>query len=157
MARAIAPPGSTLSICVPARLSPNRWKNHQGTPFIAATTTISGPRSGFICAAASRSAGALTASTTRSWTPSLAASHSTFTEAWSLSPLEMSVRPFDLRASKVFPRAMTFIETPDLARRAPIQPPMAPAPKTVTFILISQPMVSISKDCSTLRSKHLRA
>ena len=38
---AIRPPASTLSSRVPSRAPPNRWKNHQGTPFMALTTALS--------------------------------------------------------------------------------------------------------------------
>ena len=45
MARAIAPSGSTACSRVPAS-APKPSKNHQGTPFMAVRTTVSGPSSG---------------------------------------------------------------------------------------------------------------
>jgi hypothetical protein len=66
-----APSGSTASAaCRPA--PPKPWKNHQGTPFMAVSTMVSGPSSGPMALATSAIAGALTAMTTRSCTPSSA-------------------------------------------------------------------------------------
>jgi hypothetical protein len=74
MARAISPVGSTACSAVPASAPPKPSKNHQGTPFMAVSTMVSGPISGAMWRATSSSAGALTAMTTRSCTPSAAGS-----------------------------------------------------------------------------------
>ena len=63
MARPIAPSGSTAVSFCPASAPPALAKNHQGTPFIAGTTAVSGPSSGPIREATAGSEGALTATT----------------------------------------------------------------------------------------------
>ena len=66
------PSGSPADSRVPRQRSPRPWKNHQGTPFIADSTTVSGPSSGAIVAGTEGSAVVFTLSTTRSWGPSSA-------------------------------------------------------------------------------------
>ncbi|OQB98874.1 MAG: hypothetical protein BWX79_03259 [Alphaproteobacteria bacterium ADurb.Bin100] len=128
IARAISPVGSTACSAVPASAPPKPSKNHQGTPFMAVSTTVSGPISGAMWRATSSSAGALTAMTTRSCTPSAAGSLLART-AWVVLPsASTSCRPFCCSAASVAPRATTLTEQPTPARRAPSQPPMAPAP-----------------------------
>ena len=63
MARPIAPSGSTAVSFLPASAPSALAKNHQGTPFIAGTTAVSGPSSGPMRERDPGSAGALTAMT----------------------------------------------------------------------------------------------
>ena len=124
----MAPSGSTACSAVPASAPPKPSKNHQGTPFIAVSTTVPGPISGAMWRATSRMAGALTATTTRSCTPSAAGSLLART-AWVVVPSACaSCRPCCCSAASVAPRATTPTVHPTAASLAPSQPPMAPAP-----------------------------
>jgi hypothetical protein len=79
-------------------------------------------------AATSRIAGSFTATTTRSWTPSACGSDDATTRgAISVPPLR-SRMPCALIASSVAPRATADTAWPCAASRAPMKPPMAPAP-----------------------------
>ncbi len=66
IAAAIPPSGSTAWTAAPSWGPPRPWKNHHGTPFIAVSTTVSGPSSGRIAGARPGSDGPFTARTTRS-------------------------------------------------------------------------------------------
>ena len=128
MARPMAPSGSTACSVVPASGPPKPSKNHQGTPFMAVSTTVSGPISGAMWRATSASAGALTATMTRSCTPSAAGSATAVT-GWARRPsASSSCSPSCCSAASVAPRATTPTEQPTAASLAPSQPPMAPAP-----------------------------
>ena len=73
IAAAIRPPGSTLSSGrVPSAAMP--VLNHQGTPFIAGSTTVSALMSGASAGASAGSAGLFSAMMTRSCGPSSRAS-----------------------------------------------------------------------------------
>ncbi len=129
IARPTAPPGSTASMRMPSHGPPRPWKNHQGTPFIAARTTLSGPSSGAMRAATAGSAGPFTARITRSCGPSSAGSSEARTLGASTSPSRRKRSPCAPIASSAAPRATTLTShSPRAARRAPMRPPMAPAP-----------------------------
>ncbi len=126
---AIVPPGSTLFNARPAAGPGRPWQNHQGTPFIAGTISVCGPSSGAMARATSASAGAFTAITTTSCTPSAAGS-ALAVAGPEIGPAKPSMRnPCSASAASVAPRAtaLTWCR-PVAARRAPISRPMAPAP-----------------------------
>jgi len=132
-ARAMAPPGSTASSERPATGPPKPCKNHHGTPFMAVSTTVCGPISGPTCCATVAKAGALTAITTRSCSPSAAASLEAFTGTVCNSPPWCNCKPCCCKACSVSPRASTLSCAPARAKCTPIQPPMAPAPTMAIF------------------------
>ena len=68
-ARTSSPPGSTDASVVPSSGPPRPWVNHQGTPFMAVNTTVFGPSKGRRLGRTARRAGAFSASTTTSCTP----------------------------------------------------------------------------------------
>src|SRR5437016_56667 len=81
-------------------------------------------------AAAAASAGALTAKMTRSWEPSVAGSSVQRGLTTVASPsLPMRRRPRSRIAARCGPRATSATSAPEVARRAPSSPPIAPAPK----------------------------
>jgi hypothetical protein len=126
---AMAPSGSTLWSDRPAAGPCRPWQNHQGTPFIAGTISVSGPNSGAMWRATSANAGALTAITTTSCTPSAQGSALASTGP-EMGPAKPSTRmPCSFSAASVAPRATALTRcAPVAARRAPTSRPMAPAP-----------------------------
>jgi hypothetical protein len=66
IAAAMRPSGSTDRTAPPSCGPPRPWKSYHGTPFIAVSTTVSGPSKGRILSARSGSDGPFTASTTKS-------------------------------------------------------------------------------------------
>ncbi len=123
------PSGSMLLSARPAAAPCRPWQNHQGTPFIAGTTSVCGPSSGAMRRATSASAGAFTAITTTSCTPSAPGSALAVTGP-EIGPAKPSTRsPCSSSAASVAPRATALTWcAPVAARRAPISRPMAPAP-----------------------------
>ena len=103
-------------------------KNHHGTPFMAVSTMVSGRSSGLMRAATSGIAGPLTATTTRSCGPSSAGSSAASTFARSSPPVLASRIPCARSAASVAPRATALTACSCAASRAPMKPPMAPAP-----------------------------
>ena len=135
-AAVISPVGSTACRRVPCKAPPKPCKNHQGTPFMAVSTTVSGRSNGATSRATSRMAGALTATTTRSWGPNswgspLARTRWACTTGASGGPL-CNCRPLLRSAARVWPRASIDTLQPARASPAPSQPPMAPAPTMQT-------------------------
>ena len=127
---AIRPPGSTLSRWRPATGPPNPSKNHHGTPLSVDSTAVSGPSSGPMPVTAAGSDWALTASTTKSWGPSSAASSDAATFTVTAPSADSTLSPRDLSAASVAPRAYTDVSTPALASPDAMTPPIAPAPTT---------------------------
>ena len=125
---AMRPPGSTLcSGSAPSAEAPA--PNHQGTPFIAGSTSVAGPISGAIRAATAGSDGALTATSTRSCTPSAAGSSLALTGALNNSAPWRSRKPCSRNAASVAPRATADTShSPVKAKRVPMKPPIAPTP-----------------------------
>ena len=117
-----------LHDCLDRALAKHIDIGHHGTPFIAVSTMVCGPSSGAMSRATSARAGALTATTTRSCTPSAAALSAACTGTCSSPSACCSRRPWVCKAASVAPRATTLTGSPMAAKRAPIQPPMAPAP-----------------------------
>ena len=139
IARAISPVGSTACSRWPAWAPPKPSRNHHGTPFIAVSTTVSGPISGPIWRATASSEGALTAITTRSCTPSAAGSALARTATLRVTSPCCTRSPCCCSASSVAPRATTltwvaasFSAGGAAASPTPSQPPMAPAPNMQT-------------------------
>ena len=128
MAAAMRPPGSMLcSGAAPSAGAPA--PNHQGTPFIAGSTSVCGPSSGAMRCATSPSDGLLTAITTRSCTPSVAASSLACTGALSSAPPWRSRKPCSRSALSVAPRATALsLHSPVRPSLVPMKPPMAPTP-----------------------------
>jgi hypothetical protein len=120
--------GSTELRRWPASAPPKPCKNHQGTPFMAVSTRVSGPSSGAMWRATSGSEGALTASTTTSCTPRSAGTALEATACEVTLPPWFNLRPCICKACSVAPRATTLTLQPARASPLPIQPPMAPAP-----------------------------
>ena len=114
-------------------------RNHHGTPFIAGSTTVSAPISGASVTATLPSAGPLTATITRSCTPSACASSAANRLAQRSCPAMRSVSPRSRSACSVAPRASAEIvcAAPAAlasARRAAMKPPTAPRPTTAIFM-----------------------
>jgi len=128
IASAIAPRGSTERRRVPSSVPPKPSKNHHGTPFIAATTAVSGPRSGRSRAATASSACAFTARSTASCGPSAAGSSVAATGTDQVRSPSTIRTPCARIASSVAPRAIALTSCPARARRAARSPPTAPAP-----------------------------
>ena len=128
IAAPMVPPGSTLaSGCAASSGTPR--PNHHGTPFIAGSTMVCAPISGASKGAMAASEVALTATTTRSCTPSSRASATARTGACSTPCAERTRKPCSRNVASVAPRATTLTSKPPLAaKRAPSRPPMAPAP-----------------------------
>ncbi len=116
IARAMRDSGSTDRRTVPSNFPPKPWKNHQGTPFIAGRTIVSSPRRGRRRSATAARAGALTAITTRSWTPSSAGFSTARTAAAAIPSPVRSRSPFVLSAASVSPRATADSSQPASAR-----------------------------------------
>src|SRR4051794_31578610 len=108
--------------------------NHQGTPFNIGTIWVSGPISRSSPGAMRGRVGALTASTTTSWTPRLEGSVAVVTATHRVSPRSVINSPSASIALRVSPRATTDTSFPASANLAAIQPPMAPAPTTQMFM-----------------------
>lgn len=90
---------------------------------------VSGPISGAMARATSGRPGALTATTTRSCTPSAAGSLWAVTGTCASEPSARRMRsPSACRARSVSPRATMLTVWPACARATPSQPPIAPAP-----------------------------
>ena len=87
------PPGSTASSGRAAWTGSSPWKNHQGTPFIAARIRVRGPIIGRSDAAIDGSDVALTASTIKSCSPRTAGSSLTSIGQASDRPPDSSRRP----------------------------------------------------------------
>ena len=128
MPRAMLPSASTAFNGMPECTPPKPLKNHHGTPFIAVSTTVSGPSSGAIPRATPASVCAFTATTTRSCTPSSAGSSASTTGAVTSWSPSCSRQPCVRSACATAPRAMADTATPAAASRVPMNPPMAPAP-----------------------------
>src|SRR6185437_396426 len=109
-------------------------KNHQGTPFMAVSTTVSRASSGAMRGAISANAGAFTAMTTTSCGPSSRGSSATRAGAVRSSPPISSRQPRARKAAAVAPRATADTALPDRASRVPMKPPIAPAPTMQIFI-----------------------
>ena len=103
-------------------------KNHHGTPFIAVSTMVSRPSSGAMRAATAAMAGALTATTTRSCGGSAAGSSVAITGAASSRSWSAKRMPRERSAASVAPRAIALNAWPCAPSRAPMKPPIAPAP-----------------------------
>lgn len=83
-----------------------------------------------------RSPGALTARMTRSCSPSSVARAAARTGDVTRPSAISSRQPLPRKDSSVAPRAMALTSAaPDAESREPIQPPMAPAPTTHTFVM----------------------
>jgi hypothetical protein len=124
------PPGSTAGSRSPSHGPPNPSKNHHGTPFMAATMTVSWSSSGAMRAATDASAGPLTAITMTSCGPSSAGSSVARTGAVTGPSAVRSRQPCARSARSVAPRATAVVTWPAAASRAPTYPPTAPAPTT---------------------------
>ena len=105
IAAAIAPSGSSDASRSPAHGPGMPAKNHHGTPFIAVSTIVPGPRSGAMRAATAGSAGAFTATTTRSCGPRRAGSSAAATGARTSPSPDCSRSPSRASAASVAPRA----------------------------------------------------
>ena len=104
------------------------WRNHHGTPFIAGSTIVSGPISGARRAAASISAGALKAMTTRSCGPSASRRRRLAPARSSSSPSMRRAgrRPGPRRASRRAPAPRPRSRRGPGARRSDHRPHPAP-------------------------------
>ena len=128
---ASAPPGSSIDRSgATGRDLESPWPYHQGMPFCANTTGVSGPSSGPTLSASAGRPVALSVEITASCGPRSAGR----SEAWTLATILLSpairVRPLARIASRWAPRATTETSLPVSARRAAKLPPMAPAPNT---------------------------
>ena len=128
IASEMTPPGSTLSRRVPSHFPPCRWKYHQGMPFWADTTAVSGPMSGLSCGAIAVRLCALTVRNRKSTAPT--ASGSSVADGWACnSPWAVrTVTPLACIAFRWGPRAMRVTFCPARASFAPRNAPIAPAP-----------------------------
>ena len=128
MAAPMRPSPSQDLSALPASAPPQPSKNHQGTPFIAVTTEVSGPSSGTRSATALARLWLFSAMITTSCTPSSAGLSLAASFTWCLLPPCSRVRPSALSAARCAPRATRLTWCPASASRAPMVPPMAPAP-----------------------------
>ena len=105
--------------------------NHHGTPLSIGTIRVPGPIIGRAASAASASAGALTAMTSTSCSPSCAGSSDARTSETTVASPWVRCSPSRRNAASVSPRASMLTAAPPVHARPPaIQPPIAPAPTT---------------------------
>jgi hypothetical protein len=110
------------------RLQPDNQNYRTGMPFCVLTTTVSGPSSGCSCGASAVRLCALTPRNTTSAAPMVARSPVTCGRT-SKSPSSLSTRsPRASMARRCGPRANRTTSAPARASRAPMYPPIAPAP-----------------------------
>ena len=114
----ITPPGSTASMRVPSYGPPCLWKYHQGMPFCAVTTSVSGPISAPTSPVIAGNWCAFIARITTSCTPSSAMRSLAATCATcSLPSALMSFMPWARTAARLAPRITTLTCSPMPASR----------------------------------------
>ena len=134
---AMTTPGSRCSVGIITQ-SPCTWANHRvrarslATPFCAATTGTSGPAAATSDRAAASVSWLLTARTTTSSGVHVSPAGSAYTGICSVTRScgVAKVRPRSRIASPCAPRAISATSYPLWCRRAPIEPPIPPAPST---------------------------
>ncbi len=123
-----ASPGSMRGRRRPSNRPASAWKYHQGMPFMAKATAVSGPSNGPMPAASDGSDGAFSVTSTASCGPSAAGSSVAVTLAWNSASGAITRRPLAWIAANWGPRATTDTSAPPRASRAAKWPPTAPAP-----------------------------
>src|SRR5215472_3751616 len=98
------------------------------------TTAVEGPSSGCMASTTPATAEALRAMMTMSCTPASPALPASLGATVTSLPSASSLRPRSRMAARWGPRAIRVTSSPASASRAPMSPPIAPAPKTQIFM-----------------------